>query len=131
MAPSPSPRPPASSAPPRSPTGSPTASTRAPRPPSLSPSSSGGPRTTSPRAGFVEYLTLQNPGLVAGVATITYQAADDTGTPVAIVPQTMPVPARSRITVNVARYVDDLGVTAPINVSARVASTVPLVAERP
>src|SRR5205085_3972947 len=38
------------------------------------------------RPGFVEFLTIQNPGPQAGVATLDFQAADDAGAAINVPP---------------------------------------------
>ena len=83
------------------------------------------------RPGFVEYLTLQNPGSTPGTATLTFQASNDAGAPVPVPPATVALPASSRVTFNVNHWVESQGVPTPLNVSVRVASDQPIVAERP
>src|SRR5205807_5449058 len=48
------------------------------------------------RPGFIEFLTLQNPGGAAGTATLVFQAAGDVGAPVAVANIVLAVPAGSR-----------------------------------
>lgn len=83
------------------------------------------------RTGFVEYLTLQNPGAGAGTATLEFQLSNDGGVKIPVDPKMQPVPGGSRVTVNVNDYLRSKGIAAPVNVSVKVASDVPLVAERP
>src|SRR2546429_445764 len=78
------------------------------------------------RPGFVEYLTLQNPGDVPALATMVFQASDDGNVPVALPDKAVAVPARSRVTVRLNDFI--LG---PLNVSVKVLSDQPLVVERP
>src|SRR5438874_10318581 len=61
------------------------------------------------RRGFVEFLTLQNPGSLAATATVSFQASDDAGAPVAVAPVVVPLAGLSRATVNVSAYVASLG----------------------
>ena len=71
--------------------------------------------------GFQEYLTLLNPSTSAGTATVTYMFSS-AGT----VQQQVSLPAQSRVTVDV-----NAAVGAGREVSAHVAATLPVVAERP
>jgi uncharacterized membrane protein len=83
------------------------------------------------RPGFVEFLTLQNPGATSGTATLTFQAATDAGAPVSVPPRTVVVSGSSRVTINVNDYLAAAGVPTPVNISVKVSSDVPIVAERP
>lgn len=83
------------------------------------------------RPGFVEFLTVQNPGSVPGTATVTFQASDDGGGPIAVAPLTLGLPPQSRVTQNLNDYLSTLGVSTPVNISFSLDSTVPVVAERP
>src|SRR5439155_7410391 len=83
------------------------------------------------RPGFVEYLTLQNPGDRAAAVTVAFQAADDGGAPVAVAPLTIAVPSRTRTTINVKDHLAGLSIGGPVNLSAKVTSDQPIVAERP
>src|SRR5439155_1472729 len=83
------------------------------------------------RPGFVEYITLQNPGAGPVDATLEFQAADDGGNVVALAPAEAPIAAASRSTFSVNDYVAAQGISAPLNVSVRVTSPSPIVAERP
>src|SRR5439155_2550031 len=62
----------------------------------------GGPDQTSyfaegtVRPGFVEYLTLQNPGASDAVATLQFQAADDGGVPFSLPDDVVALPPSSR-----------------------------------
>ena len=78
------------------------------------------------RPGFVEYLTLQNPGATPATATLTFQASDDGNVPVALPDKAVAVPALSRVTVRLNDFVQ-----GPLNVSVKVTSTEPVVVERP
>ena len=73
-------------------------------------------------SGFREFLTLANPGSEAATAQVTYLSANGS----AIAPQTVSVPAQSRVTIDVGAWVG-----AGASVGASIASTKPLVAERP
>lgn len=75
-------------------------------------------------AGFDEYLTLQNPSAVTATATINYQL--DTG-PMA--PILMTLPPKSRSTRTVFNGSTDVG--RGHEVSTKITSTAPIVAERP
>src|SRR5439155_17374267 len=57
------------------------------------------------RPGFVEYISLQNPGGADATATLGFQASDDGGHAVAVADDVVALPARSRVTVNVNQYV--------------------------
>jgi len=83
------------------------------------------------RPGFVEYLTIQNPGGVAATATLAFQASNDSGGAVGVPDDVVSVPASSRVTVNVNDWVASRGVPTPLNVSVKLTSDQPLVAERP
>src|SRR2546425_25504 len=83
------------------------------------------------RPGFVEYLTLQNPGTVSTVATLAFQVTDDGGAPLGVPNELIAVPAGSRVTVRVNDYTASHGVAVPVNVAATVTSSEPIVAERP
>ncbi|MEW6553510.1 MAG: DUF5719 family protein, partial [Actinomycetota bacterium] len=75
------------------------------------------------RAGFVEYLTLANPGDAGAQVTVEYMLGSGQGDNVV---QTWEVPARSRLTVSVN---DAVGPDK--DVSMRVTSDYAVVAERP
>src|SRR5438309_4619385 len=83
------------------------------------------------RPGFVEYMTLQNAGAEPAAVTLSFQAADDAGAPVAVAPKVLSLPAASRSTVNVNDYIAGLGITAPVNLSVAVSADHPIAAERP
>lgn len=83
------------------------------------------------RDGFQEFLTLQNPLTRTAAVTIDFQAADDAGTPVDVPPLRLTVAALTRVTVDVNLHLYLSRVPSPVNLSARVASDVPIVAERP
>lgn len=84
------------------------------------------------RPGFIEYITIQNPNGAAATATLTFQVFDDAGAPVIVAaPPGIVVPANGRVTFNVSAYFASLSVTTPVNVSTKVDSTLPVVAERP
>jgi hypothetical protein len=85
----------------------------------------------SVRPGFFEYLTMQNPGATAGTATLSFQASDDAGAPVAVPALVVPLAGTSRVTVNVNEYLAAKGVALPVNISVSVSSDQPIVAERP
>jgi len=73
------------------------------------------------RANFDEYLCLENPGSSNVQATVTYMLGTGKN-----VPQTVPIPANSRVTVNVR---DAVGPNQ--DVSAQVLCSGPIIAERP
>jgi hypothetical protein len=75
------------------------------------------------RAGFEEWLTLANPGDQDAVATVNYLLGAGQG---ANKTQEWPVPAHSRVTVDV-----NAAVGPEVDVSIQVSSTQPIVAERP
>jgi hypothetical protein len=83
------------------------------------------------RPGFAEFVTLQNPATATATGTLTFQASDDGGSPVTVPPNTVSVPAQSRVTVNLNDYVNGRGVVTPLNISTKVTSDRPIVAERP
>src|SRR5205823_3719069 len=83
------------------------------------------------RPGFVEYVTLQNPGVAGTSATLDFQAADDAGNGVVVPAAVVAVPGLSRVTFNVNRHVAGAGISVPLNISVKVSSGEPLVAERP
>jgi hypothetical protein len=83
------------------------------------------------RPGFVEYLTLQNPGTTDASVTLAFQASNDLGAAVSVPPKVLTVPANTRQTVNVNQHLSDNAVPTPINLSVKVTSTQPIVAERP
>lgn len=83
------------------------------------------------RDGFVQYLCIQNPNPVPSYTTITFQAAKDDGSIVPITPFNVEVPENSRYTFNVSQYVASRGINYPINVSTKISSVHPIVAERP
>ncbi|RIK09052.1 MAG: hypothetical protein DCC49_07500 [Acidobacteria bacterium] len=83
------------------------------------------------RPGFVEYLSIQNPNPSDSFTTITFQAAKDDGSIVPITPFNVTVLANSRYTFNVSQYVASRGINYPVNVSTKVSSVHPIVAERP
>jgi len=73
------------------------------------------------RPGFTTYIAIMNPGRVAGQVTFTYMLSS--GAPVV---RTHAVPAKSRSTLDIS---EDVGLN--VDVSTFIASTVPVVAERP
>jgi hypothetical protein len=83
------------------------------------------------RAGFVEYVTIGNPGMSAAAVSITFQGANDAGAAVAVAPTTLSVPAGGRRTLNVSSYVASIGAPTPLNLSLKVTSDKPVVCERP
>lgn len=97
----------------------------------------GGTSTTSlfaegtVRNGFVQYITVQNPGATSADVTFAFQATDDLGNPVAVPDALRTVPAGRRYTLNVSQYFASQSVTIGTNVSTKVTSTQPIVAERP
>jgi hypothetical protein len=88
----------------------------------------GGP---SSGGGFVEYLTIQNPGATAATATVKFQASTDANTPVSVPDASQAVAANSRVTFNLNAYLASKGLAPPLNVSVAVSSDQPLVVERP
>jgi hypothetical protein len=78
------------------------------------------------RAGFEEFLTLLNPGSVDTTATVVLQLSAGSVDPVIV-----PLPRRSRRTIDVTRYLAAHGVDAPVDMSAEVTSAEPIVTERP
>jgi hypothetical protein len=77
---------------------------------------------------FDMYITLANPGAVAGTATVTYMLTDGR-----TVVKTYAVPASSRQTVWVDGERDDVDPTLTlswVSLSAKVQSTVPIIVER-
>jgi hypothetical protein len=75
------------------------------------------------RSGFEEWLTLANPGNVDTTAHIDYLLGAGQGANVA---QDWPIPARSRVTLNV-----NMAVGPEVDVSLHVTSTQSIIAERP
>jgi hypothetical protein len=82
------------------------------------------------RAGFVEFLTLQNPGGTPGTATLSFQGSDDSGAAVPVPSTTLALPATSRVTFNLNDYLASKGVPTPINISTKVTSDQGFVGER-
>src|SRR2546428_7444293 len=65
------------------------------------------------RPGFVEYLTLQNPGGVAATATLAFQASNDSGGAVGVPHAVVSGPANSRLAGKVKEWVASRGPPTP------------------
>src|SRR5207247_1345411 len=74
------------------------------------------------RAGFQEYVTLQNPGDQPANVVIGYQASDDAGAAVPVASAHVTVPPHSRVTHDVAAALTSgyYAVSQPVNVSTSV-----------
>ena len=72
--------------------------------------------------GFVEFLTLQNPGTAAATALLTFQASDDSGNRVNVPSGQVSLPSVSRVTVNINDYLAANNVRTPVNLSVAVDS---------
>src|SRR5439155_1158190 len=78
------------------------------------------------RPGFVEFVTLQNPGAAAATVHLDFQAADDFASPVSVPGLDTVVPGSGRVTLNLNDHLAGAGISVPVNISVKVGASQPV-----